>query len=308
MAEAPYRSLVTALWVLLRTAATGAVEAESSAAAESCWQRLGEALRGESHVVLQERGGALFVNGLRIRPDMAAFAATAGVIALMQDQRISDVLLTSEAKREDLELLGRLWGGARRTADLEAELQRRGCLGVHLAQGESSADAPFEVVEGGTVRASAPSQLGTVFTMQRFARALSRRGPLSGVAARALLQNVLSHMLRQPGGLDPLDRIESGDVPYATAVRACVLAVRAGERLHWDDERCLRAGASALVGGLEVEGDVEATELARSACTVGATLATTDSPEEALSRVFAAGQVPGLMLEAMERVLVSASR
>lgn len=307
-AEAPYRSLVTALWVLLKTAAAGAAEAASSAAAESCWQRLVEALRGETHVVLQERGGALFVNGLRIRPDMATFAATAGVIALMQDQRITEVLLTAEARREDLEMLARLWGGARRAADLEPELQRRGCIGVHLAQGDGFDVPPFEMPEGGVRRAGAPSQLGTVFTMQRFARALSRRGPLAGVAARAVLQNVLAHMLRQPSGLDPLARIESGEVPFATAVRGSVLAVRAGERMGWDDERCLCAGAAALVGGVPVPADTEATELARAASVVGATLATTDAPDVALARAFVDGDVPGLLLEAMERVLVSATR
>lgn len=74
MAGAPYRSLVTALWVLLRTAATGPAEADLSAADGPCWRRLEEALRLESHVMLRERGGALFVNGLRVRPDMAAFA------------------------------------------------------------------------------------------------------------------------------------------------------------------------------------------------------------------------------------------
>jgi hypothetical protein len=275
-------------------------------AAESCWQRFSAALLGESHFVLQERNGALYANGMRIRPDVASFAATAGIIALLQDNTISDLLLMASIQPQDLMTLARCWAGASRESDLDLELRHQGCAGIHIAH--SSVEANAQIDDTGSTRVAVPpSQLGAVFTMQRFALALGRRGPLSGVRARAVLQNVLHRMLRQESGLQPLERIHASGAAQAEAVRACVLAVRTAEELGWNDERSLDAGMAALLGATGRGSlDVEVAELARASVGVAALIVASDAPISALEQLHQYGQLPLQVGEAMELVLGSA--
>lgn len=305
-ADAPYRKLVTALWVLVRTAATRGQKDDLEGVADQCWQRLCEALLDESHFVLQERNGALYANGMRIRPDVQSFAATAGIIALLQDHAISDLLFMAGISRDDLVLLARCWAVADCATDLELELREKQCGGIHVAHSGIERDAPIDD-EGATRVAVPPSQLGAVFTMQRFALALGRRGPLSGIRARTVLQNVLHRMLRQPDGLLPLSRIETSGAAQAEAVRACVLAVRTAEELGWNDERSLDAGVVALLGeARKGPQDLEVNELAEAAIGVAALILASEAPAAAVEHLHSFGRLPEGFGEAMETVLSSA--
>lgn len=307
-ADQPYRRLVAALWVLVRTAGARAVEGQLGAAANDCWRCLADVLAGSPHFVLQEHGGALFANGLRIRPDVASFAATAGITALLQDNDISELLLMPEATAADFELLARCWHDPGARQGLDAALRQRGCVGIHTAHRGQSEEMPVEPVVAPPV-AQAPSQLGAVFTMQRFAAALGTAGPLSGGRARAVLQAVLHRLLRSPGGLEPLARLQRDPVAHSEAVRAAVLAVRTAEELGWDDERGLLTGIAALLGKGQPEGDdVEVAELARAAQAVAALIGTRSPPDAAVQQLEQDGQLSDLVGRAMAQALAAAPR
>ncbi len=302
-AEQPYLDLVASLWVLVRTAGTRGPDEQLGAAANHCWRRLVAVLGGGTHFVLQEHGGALFANGLRIRPSVATFAATAGITALLQDNDIRELLLLPEATPGDLMQLGRCWHDPTARQCLDQLLRQRGCVGVHVAHGGVVEPVQIEPPEAPTILA-APSQLGAVFTMQRFTAALGPIGPLSGVRARAVLQNVLHRMLRSPRGLEPLGRMQRDPVAHAEAVRACVLAVRTAEELGWNDERSAAAGIAALLGAAGAsDGDFEVAELARAAQAVATLISAHDGPEEAVERLQRHGQLPAVVGEAMAQAL-----
>jgi len=304
--EQPYRRLVAALWVLVRTAGTRGADAQLRAAAVECQRCIVEALGEATHFVLQEHDGALFGNGLRIRPDVAAFAATAGITALLQDNEISELLLLPTAGVDDLMVLGRGWHDPAARGGFEALLRDRGCRGVHVAH--RGAPMPVEPTAAPATLAAAPSQLGAVFTMQRFAAAVGPVGPLSAGRARAVLQSVLHRLLRQPAGLEPLARMQRDPQAHAELVRACVLAVRTAEELGWNDERCLAAGIAALLGAAQAsDGDAEVAELARAAQAVAALLCGRDGPRQAIERLQLHGELPAFVGAAMEQVLVAST-
>jgi hypothetical protein len=142
--------------------------------------------------------------------------------------------------------------------------------------------------------------------MQRLAQAIGRRGPLAGRRARTILQDVLHRMLRRPEGLLPLARLPQAGPAVTEAVNACVLAVRAAERLDWPQDRGLDAGVAALLGsGLVRDVDVSALQLGAAAASVASLLAAAERPGDAIDRVQAQGAATDEVCEAMELVLTS---
>ncbi len=166
---------------------------------------------------------------------------------------------------------------------------------------------PVEPEGSGTV--TAPSQLGAVFTMQRFAAALGPVGPLSGARARSIVQSVLHALLRRPHQLDLLARLLREPLAHAEAVRACVLAVRTAEELGWNDERCIGAGIAALIGeALPAGGDDAERELVAAAQAVAAMIGAHDDPRPAIGRLRGSGDLPEIVGAAMDQALAGSSK
>lgn len=294
--EASYRRITAELWVLLRTAGSAGSPAAVAAAAASLAAVLGGVLADETHFVLQERQGALFCNGMRIRPDVASFAAIAGVTALMQEHGVEELMLMPAARAADLERLARGWSDPVAVADLERNLASQGCQGVIVTQsGAAAAPAPQSCAAP-----SAPSQLGAVFTMQQFAAALEPMGPLTDHRARLILQSVLDRLLHSRAGLEPLARVQRDPVAHAEAVRACVLAVRTAGELAWPEDRGTAAGVAALLGPAAAsDGDAEVADLARAARAVASLLAADADPAAAVDSLVLHGQLAAGVADAM---------
>jgi hypothetical protein len=300
--EVPYRRLLVALWVLVRTAGNRTGDAAVDGAAADCLQALREVIGGEPHVIVQERAGALFVNGVRIRPDVANFAAIAGFSDLLRRYRITELMVGPSATSADFGHLARSWCDPTEAADLDAALRRRGCAGISTAQQWNDADA--EELQPMAQKPSS-SQLGAVFTMQQFTSMLGPAGPLSGRRARAVLQAVLHGLLHSPTGLAPLAGVHHDSSAGIDALRACVLAVRSAEELGWSQDRCIAAGTLALLGGADgVGGDRPTVDLARAARKVVSMLAASDQPEGVLAALRSQGQLTPATARAMANALV----
>ena len=302
-ADEAQRAFVLALWTLLRTAASRLGDAAVRECAEACCARFAVAHGGAPHYVLQLRAGSLHGNGSRIRPDTVHFAAIAEVVAMLQRLGVSDLLLLADAGAADFATLAIAIASSERGDDFGLRLLQGGCSNIQVAQ-----DPGVEFGGDGEAprRAVAPSQLGAVFTMQRLAQAIGRRGPLAGRRARTILQDVLHRMLRRPEGLLPLARLPQAGPAVTEAVNACVLAVRAAERLDWPQDRGLDAGGAALLGsGLVRDVDVSALQLGAAAASVASLLAAAERPGDAIDRVQAQGAATDEVCEAMELVLTS---
>lgn len=268
-ADASCRSFVRRLWALLRTAHEAAAEAALAEAAASCRASLAPALMGSDHLALQQRAGALFLNGLRIRPDVRDFAPTAGLAALMQDCAVAAVLFPRDAGDEDFVALAKAWRRAMAGADLQEQLER--CPGAAIAAMRAAVEqGPAAAPPGaGGRKAAATSQLGAVFTMQRLARVLAGDGPFAGQRARGRLQDVVHFLLQAPDAKAALGILEQHEDGMRIPVRACLLAVEAAERMGWTEQGVLAAGAAALTSARFVPGlDAAGRTLAHSAASL----------------------------------------
>lgn len=286
--DRPYRELVAALWATLRCGAAHVPDSDLLQAAAGAAAALRRLAAREPHLVLQERTGALFANGVCLRPDVDSFSTISGIVELMRGHRIGEVLLLARADADSFVTAARVL--ATGADDLEAALRAAGCEGVHVAQsgdagaaeagpwpGADPAAQSFSAREtdGGRERvpfhgganggAVATSHLSAVFTMQRFCAAVDHEGPLGGARARAILQDALEALLSHPDGLAPLLSLEPHGEELVHVVRATVLAVRVAECLGWESERCLLAGVLALRGEGAAIDDDDAGELGRVA-------------------------------------------
>jgi hypothetical protein len=191
--------------------------------------------------------------------------------------------------------------------DLAQRLIADGCEAIQVAQEVVPAgDLDVEREDVSEPRPRLPSQLGAVFVMQRFASALGQRGPLAGLHARTILQNVIHRMQRLDAGLEPLLRLTRDPRNVGEAVNACVLAAMTAEELGWDDARGLEAGIAALLGPGLVRGiDEEALQLGHAAAAVASMLGEAVRPSEAIDGAEKQGAVTDVVGEAMEIVLAS---
>src|SRR5262249_55679474 len=155
---------------------------------------------GETHFVLQERAGALYANGARIRPGVDSFSAIAGLADLLHGSGVGELLLLPPTRAEDLIALARCWPAAAPASALEAALAARGCDGIPVGPSDTPAAPPAE--------RRADSLLGVVYSLQQFAADLAPAGPLGGRRGRAALQAVLHGLLGSPHGLAPLARLQ----------------------------------------------------------------------------------------------------
>jgi hypothetical protein len=309
--EAAYRRLIAALWVLVRTAGSNGPPAAVAAAAAACQQALVAASGDRPHLVVQDQNGALLVDGERIAPDVANFAAIAGCLGLMQRHGIGELTLLPHVAAGDLETLARCWNQAAHGAELEALLRAHACAGISV--GVQAWHGEVLATTSPSALSAVPSQLSAVFTMQQFAGLLGPAGPLSGRRARAVLQAVLHGLLHSPRGLDPLVGARQGRdaIMSIDALRACVLAVRAAEDLGWRPERCIAAGTAALLGAADADTgvavDPDTTGLARAARIVVAMLAAAERPETVIETLRQTGQLSGEIAAAMTTTLVTSS-
>src|SRR5580765_7545695 len=253
--ERSYRDFLTALWVLVRTAGSGAAGEAVDAAAAACARALAAAFANESHFVLQERAGALFANGARMRPGVDTFVALAGITDLMAAAGVGELLWMPPADHADLALLARTWHAAHGAGDLQTALAQGGCAGIHVGPAAVTSEPPPDAAGDG-------SQLGAVCSLQRFAGELAATGPLGGRRARAALQRVLQALMHSPCGLAPLQLLVDR-AARRSAVQASVLAVRAADGLGWSDARTASAGIQALLADSDLaDGDAEVAQLA----------------------------------------------
>src|SRR5262249_54618850 len=140
--ERAYLDFLTSLWVLVRTAGSGAAADAVDAAAAACARALAAAFANESHFVLQERVGALFANGARMRPGVNAVAALAGITDLMAAAGVGELLWMPPANHKDLGLLARSWHGAHAAGDLQTALAQGGCAGIHVGPAAVTSGPP----------------------------------------------------------------------------------------------------------------------------------------------------------------------
>ena len=137
--EGCYRSFLEALWQLI-SAGCGDASAEVLAvAAARCTESAVEALAGESHLIVQVRSGALFVNSVRIRPAVGGFAACSELAERMEAAGMAELLCMPTPDTADWFRLARAWRHAGCASAIEATLAQDAHRRIHCGASEALA-------------------------------------------------------------------------------------------------------------------------------------------------------------------------
>ncbi|MBK8100604.1 MAG: hypothetical protein IPK26_26235 [Planctomycetes bacterium] len=222
--DEPWRRAVVALWVLLRTVSTRAVdERADTAAATAAQAALQQALGDESHLLLQEREGALHCNGVRLRFDIAGLPAAEAIVRLLQRRGIGELLFSAAATAAGLLAWARCHAHERPApdADPEAELRAAAADGVHASKRAAEPVVAPVAVRRGTANTDG-SQLRSVYLHHELMAAFDRSGPVSAATGHIVLQAVVEHLL-SAAGTEPLMLLQQERTALPTAVHVCVL-------------------------------------------------------------------------------------
>lgn len=243
--DASYQALVAALWVLVGTSA-GADADRVRAAAATASAALGRACREESHVLLHERDGALFVNGRRLRLCVEVFTAIHGITELLRSHDASELLFDASVDAAGLIAWARCWATvAPAGQDPEAALRRAGAHGVHAS---SRAAGPEQQAGGRAmpVGDGGSSRLRSVFLQHRLLALLDPRSPVEPAQANQVVQVIVERLLAEPGGMEPLMLLQRDERLLSRSLTAAVLAVVLARAAGWHDCAAADLGAAAL--------------------------------------------------------------
>lgn len=226
--DAAYRRLIAALWVLVRTASIHDA-ARLQQAAIDAHAALALVLQHENHVILQEREGALLLNGRRLQLDLEGYAATAAIAAALVALGIGELLLTAAAGTDDLQTFAH-WAAAVATpGDAEAQLSALGLCGIHASN--RSAEPPTPAIPLRTAPPPPTSQLRSMFVHGKLIAAFASTPFADGHAAKVVLQTVVERLLHEPTGPAALLLLQQDPEALTHAVQAAVLGACIGRAI-----------------------------------------------------------------------------
>lgn len=245
MDDAAHADAVVALWALLgaaaallpcdTAAASQGVTAPGAAAAVA--QRAIARARGEDgYLLLVEREGSLLVNGRRLLPTLAGYAAAQGVAEVLRAGGVAEVLFDATVDAEAL------WEWARSA--------RAGLPGAEPAPGvhqSRAGEGPVALATPRRQRLDAPSNLSAVFLMHRLHRTLPARLGVAPVVAKAALALVVDRLLAEPLGLEWLQRLDAVPRRLDRNLQVAVVAVLVLRGMGWPAARLADAGVAALL-------------------------------------------------------------
>jgi hypothetical protein len=248
--DGPYRRVLVALFVLVRTAGTKALQPEQElGAATECMTALEKVLTSESHFVLQERDGVLTTNGTRVALDVEMFAAIATLVGTMRQLGIGELLCTREVTGAGLIALARYAAGRLPAPDglePESHLRNIGALGIHAALRSRPVVDPALLRQGESMSGAA-SQLRSVFLQNRLMAGFDQRRGIPARMAKVVVQAVVDRLLAEPNGIAPLIYLQLQPLLLPPAVQACVLAALLGRALGCPNRLLEEIAAAALL-------------------------------------------------------------
>jgi hypothetical protein len=137
--EGCYRSFLEALWELISAGCCDAPAEVISAAAACCVESAAQVLAGDSHLIVQARSGAIFVNSVRIRPAVASFAACTELAERMEAAGMAELLCMPTPDIEEWSKLARAWRQAGCARAIEAALAQDADRRIHCGASEALA-------------------------------------------------------------------------------------------------------------------------------------------------------------------------
>lgn len=252
--EESYRALLVRLFVLLETTQAGGPRAERFAAACAAFRgELFELLEREGSLLLAEREGHLFFNGVRARIDLAGFTALKFLVRTLLARELSGFLLMQGLTDAELQQFFELFLSPAPHAGQTFcdELEQRGvrCIQPVLRVEGEFAEILGHVLESGSESPRRPtSYFKSIFLLRHLLSGLEGSRLVDFAEAKDLLLELVEFVLDEDGVLTALDHLKGSDPAlYRHGVESAVLAQQIGRELGLEGELLLRLGVCALL-------------------------------------------------------------
>jgi hypothetical protein len=238
--DAAHAEAVVALWALLGAAgavADAPVEPGKSEAAARAQRAIARARGEDGYLLLVARDGSLLVNGRRLRPSLAGFAAAHGLAEVLRASGVGEVLFDAAVD------VAALWQWAA-AACAGVPGTAPSAPGVHQSP---AGEAPVGPMRRGPETPTMVSNLASVFLQHRLHRALPALPGVAPAAAKAALALVVDRLLAEPLGLEWLQRLDAVPGRLDTNLQVAVVVVLLLRGMGWPPAALPDAGVAALL-------------------------------------------------------------
>ncbi len=288
-----HRDVVARTFALVRSVdASGIAPAALHDAVDAASAAIAEVLALEQSLLLQERAGILFCNGVKLRPDFRVLAAAEGLGGYFRRANVAGILFEEGLTAAELHEVAR-WLGRGMTAPPDWP---------HVHWIEQWDEPPGETTHG----RERSTYMRKLYFVQRFLDALAGASELDRRSQREAVSVLVDALLDDPASMATVTVLQAEPEDcFATAVRRSVLAVWFGKSLGLDGEVLDRAGTTALFDTGASPLDPQVTEIVtlvgawlRIADVVGVDL---DARRAAFRKECQAALLPGDLVAAFER-------
>ncbi len=253
--EEGYRSLLLRLFVLLKTAQVGDQDEERfEGALQSFLTPLLMMLKTEGSLIIGERDGYLYLNGVRARVDLEGFAALKFLVQALLSRDLSGILFMVGVSEEELvrflETFLRPDGGPSGHAFLE-EVESRGILHIQpILRPEIDIVSALDP-HGEEQQRSAPTQktyFKSVFLLKILLEGVSLSSCVGIREAKQILLDLVDHLLEKDVLLIAIDGLrEHAPEKFLHSINVAILATELGGQVLLDPDDLRDLGAAALV-------------------------------------------------------------
>jgi hypothetical protein len=228
-----HRNLVFRLFVLMKTAAihehANVLFQESLAAFKSV---LGALLEKENGLILEEKAGFLFANGVRVRLDVEGFAALKHMVQVFMQRNISGLVF--DLGLADAEVLSFLdvFSHPAPDQDIVEELSIRGVERIHVIARRDD-DRESEAFNDQQPATGVPeTYFKSIFVAKHLLEGVRQGGSVDMRAAKRVVQTIVDLILDDESTLLTLTGLREFDTSiFSHSVNVSVLSMILGQRI-----------------------------------------------------------------------------
>ncbi len=256
--EEDFQELLLKLFVLMKVsedpAATGTLEEE---ALDAFFEILIPIVQREGELSVVEKGGHLFLNGVRARLRVEGFSALKFLVQTLFEHDLSGIRFLMEVEREEVDRFRSLLFESReeqKDMDFAEVLQKNGIVSIQSIPRRHQ--GPCDHMQPG-IR---PDQtyLRTIFVQKQLLEGLDVPDFLDIRRAKQVLELLLGHLLKEERCLVALDSLRTkGEELFRHSVHVAVYSLFLGRKLGLPSDLLGQLGVSALFHdlGLVLRGD-----------------------------------------------------
>ncbi|MEZ5988316.1 MAG: HD domain-containing protein [Planctomycetota bacterium] len=268
--EEVYQRVLLRLFLLLKHVEEEDPAGVSDEVLASFLDPLRDCLAAEGSLVLGERGGYLYLNGVRARLDLEGFSALRYLVQVLYAHELQGLLFEPGLSRADL--LGLLAlvldRDAAPDASFSERLERAGVRRIHPIAREVVDEGDRENLyrlDPGADFSSRKTWFKSIFIVKHLLAGRSSSCPVGLDDAVPILQELAQALLGEESFLRALDDLKDWDAGlFSHSVDVALISVVLGRRMGFDNEHLAQLGVSALFHDIGHVGLGRAEERGRS--------------------------------------------